>query len=126
MKTVDVYFNYMPQLNLHVMKIIISLMMLIPSTFSFAQSWTPQQMKILNKFNLSEDDHRGVVFTEGNDCDKHFENTVSALLDYFQPKIRQDLIYFCVQGEIKKEYLGKRMGLRELVSIYIEEKENKH
>ena len=108
------------------MKITISFFLLFLSTLSFAQSWTKEEKAVLTKYNLSENDHRGVIFTKGKKCDINFENTVDALIDFFQPTVRQDLIYFCIQGDIKLEYLDKPLGIKELIRIYIEQKDSKH
>ena len=101
------------------MKITISILILFLSTLSFSQSWTTEEKAVLTKYNLSENDHRGIILTaDGNSCDVEVDSQLEAIESFFTPDVRKDLITVCISGEAK-DYYNKPLGLKEVIDIYL-------
>ena len=85
----------------------------------FSQEWTTSQLEVIKKYDLSEKDHRGVIFTTTkDDCDTSYASIIEAIEAYFTPVVRTDLMTVCVAGD-EQSYYGRALGIREVIDIYL-------
>ena len=102
------------------MKITISILILFLSTLSFAQSWTPEEKAVLTKYNLSENDHRGIEFVTDSNTNLSFETLNAALTYFLENEIHQDLTsVYILNYPSDKQLEGKILGIKEIISEYI-------
>jgi hypothetical protein len=86
---------------------------------SLGQEWTSEQLEVIEKYDLSEKDNRGIIFTSDSyGCDVEASSQLEAIEAFFTPDIRKDLITVCVSGE-PKDYYNKPLGVKEVIDIYI-------
>lgn len=105
------------------MKNLILLAFVIVSNISFGQSnWTSEQIQVLDKYGLTQNDPRGIVFYTGEDqdCTDNQETVLKAIEAFFTTELKSDLTYFCVpqiqnSGIVK----GQAMDLFQIVSVYL-------
>ena len=104
----------------------ILLTFIVISSISFGQnSWTTEQIQVLDKYGLTQEDPRGIVFYTGQDedCTNSQESVLKAIEAFFTAELKSDLIYFCVPEILNRDIVkGQPMDLYKIVSIYLEEK----
>ena len=101
------------------MKTILIAIVALFSINSFAQEWTSEQLEVIEKYHLSEKDHRGIIFTADNyGCDVEADSQLDAIESFFAPDVRKDIITVCISGE-EKDYYNKPLGLKEVIDIYL-------
>ena len=66
-------------------RIFLAFLFAIANSLCFAQDWSNEQTRIIKKFNLSENDHRGVIFiNSGSECDEQAESPIDAVKIFFE------------------------------------------
>lgn len=107
------------------MKILILLIFVTISYISFGQdNWSKEQIQVLDKYGLTQDDPRGIVFYTGQDedCTSNQENVLMAIEAFFNAELKIDLIYYCVPEILNKDIVkGQPMDMFKIVSIYLDE-----
>ena len=108
------------KLNLHIMKITISILILFLSAFSFSQSWTTEEKAVLTQYNLSENDHRGLEFSSDSNSELSFNTLKDALIYFLENKNVMDLTNIYVSSYPDTQQLeGAILGIKEIVAHYI-------
>jgi hypothetical protein len=106
---------------------ILSVICLITASFCFGQEWTREHLQVLEKYGLTKEDPRGIVFFTGDDedCTKSEESVLLALESFFTVELKSDLLYFCVPVINNKDIVkGQPMDLFQIVSAYLKEEKN--
>ena len=95
------------------------------SLYSQEKDWTAQEKLILQEYSLSEEDHRGIVFTKEAVGSKKFENLKDAVIFFLEDKTPLDLQYYTVQNFQKHEdYTGKTLGIHDIIQLHLKLEEN--
>lgn len=97
---------------------------IILTSFCFSQEWSNEQIQVLDKYGLTQEDPRGIVFYTGQDEDcTNFQESVSkAIESFFKAEMKSDLIYFCVPEILNRDIVkGQPMDLNKIVSVYLKE-----
>jgi hypothetical protein len=88
-------------------------------------SWTTEQIQVLDKYGLTQNDPRGIVFYTGQDedCTSSQESALKAIESFFTTELKSDIIYYCIPEILNKNIVkGLPMDLFQIVTIYLEEK----
>lgn len=88
-------------------------------------NWSPQQEKILNKFQLTKQDSRGITlhtdFNSGN-CTQQI-SVKDALMSFFTTLEARDLTHFCIANDLKDEFssfFNRPLGIYEITDLYVQ------
>ena len=88
-------------------------------------TWNSQQEKILDKFQLTKQDSRGITlhsdFNSVNCTQKISVN--DALVSFFTTLEARDLTYFCITNDLKDDfsfYFDRPLGIYEITSLYVQ------
>lgn len=102
-------------------KLIILAFAVLPLFLSAQETdWTDQEKLILKEYSLSEEDHRGIVFTNELVGSKKFENLKDAVIFFLKDNTPLDMQYYTVQDFQKQEdYNGKILGIHELIQLHL-------
>jgi outer membrane lipoprotein-sorting protein len=101
-------------------KLSLIMLVLLPLASYGQQNWLPEEIKVLNEFDINQEDHRGIVFTNELVGSKKFENLKEAVIFFLEDKTPLDLQYYTVQDFQKQEdYNGKILGLHELIQLHL-------
>lgn len=104
-------------------KLILLLVALLP-VFLYAQKteWTAAEKKVLDKFNLSQDDFRGVIFSkEAENCNITSENELQGLELFFNSTESRDLTTICLSNNAKVLIpMDSAIDIKSAVKYYIE------
>ena len=93
---------------------------LITGCYSVAQEITPQQQVILEQFELSAADHRGVEFQLENATNQaQYPDMKTALEGYFTTAVKRDYVIITVASG-DPTYLNTPMGILEQINLYLE------
>lgn len=89
-----------------------------------AQNISIEQQNILNQFDLSSNDHRGIEFQLASATNPaQYINLISAIEGFFSSPVKRDYNILIV-STAQAEYLNTPMGIMELVDLYINLNEN--
>lgn len=92
---------------------------------SYCQSpvWTSEQLTVLEKYGLSRDDNRGVVFyfSKAPEC-KVEKNTIEEALEaFFTTGVRRDITEICILNSDEDKSLGGlTLDIYQIVNLYLE------
>jgi len=91
------------------------------SSFSFSQNWTPSELEIINQFNLSMDDHRGLFFSVDSSESVVYSTLEDALQNFFTPTIMNDITKVYVEEFPEGVNLSNTtIGIKEAIRYYNE------
>lgn len=84
----------------------------------FSQTnWTQEELECINKYGLSQNDHRGVVFVSNPTSSL---TVLEAIEGFFNASIKQDLIELQVSKVyFDEKYFNRPLDIRELIQYYI-------
>lgn len=102
---------------------IITFLLCISTTaYNQENNWSQSETQVLEQFDLSSKDGRGVVFTFGdNGCSEVFPNEKEAIIDFFTDQVKFDIRSFCVK-ELKFTEIeeGKIYEIKEIVELFLQ------
>lgn len=100
---------------------LLALFILVGINQSYAQQITPQQQNVLNNFDVSATDHRGVEFTaDTTNIHATYTNVKTAIEAFFADPIKRDFTRIRINNNINQAYYNSPLGVMDLVNIYIE------
>lgn len=104
------------------MKNLILLTFIVISNICYGQnSWTTEQIQVLDKYGLNENDHRGVIFYISDKEQSQYPTLNDAILAFFNSKSVLDISRIYVnnlQGFDSIE--GKTLDIHLLVDAYLQ------
>ena len=88
-------------------------------------TWNPQQEKILNKFQLTKQDSRGITLhSEFNSVNCSNQISIkAALMSFFTTVKARDLTHYCISEDFKDEFssfMDRPLGLYEITNLYVQ------
>jgi len=88
-------------------------------------TWNSQQEKILNKFQLTKQDSRGITLhSEYNSVNCTNQISIKdALMSFFTTVKARDLTHYCISDDLKDEFssfMDRPLGIYEITSLYVQ------
>jgi len=92
---------------------------LIYAQFLFSQeSWTKEELKVLETFGLDSMDHRGVIFLPSQQNDA--ASMATAIHQFFTTISKKDLTEIPVKNEeFLQPYFGQPLDIHQVVKLYL-------
>lgn len=104
-------------------KLILLLVALLP-VFLYGQKteWSEAEKEILNKFDIPQDDFRGIIFSvDAKKCDISSENALQGLELFFKSNEARDLTTICISNNEKALVpINSAIDIKSAVKYYIE------
>ena len=104
---------------------------LVNQSFSQEKNWSEKQIKLLEKHQISKNDHRGVIFIS-NDCSNNeiikstdysikSNNEYDAINTFLNTNKFQDLTYIFVEKMKDESLCGKTLDIWEVTNFYLQQ-----
>ena len=91
------------------------------SMLSFGQDWTPEQKEVIQKFELNERDHRGVIFYSETANTFQFQTISEAITSFFESSSVLDITKITVKDmEGFNSLEGKILDIQQLINLYLQ------
>lgn len=104
------------------MQKILLLFFLLLGTICFSQDkWSAEQIELISKFGISQDDHRGVtIFIENNQqCELTFNTIQDAVNGFLGSNVKKDIVTICIlDNSTLKSISGRTLDLHQLTNLY--------
>lgn len=104
------------------MRKILLLFFLLTGTICLSQdNWSAAQNELINKFGISQDDHRGVtIFVDDNQhCELTYKTIEEAIIGFLGSDEKKDLVSICIlDNSTLKSISGRTLDLFQLTNLY--------
>lgn len=104
--------------------IILALLVLPLTSLGQENQWTQEELKVLEKFSLNKEDHRGLVLSQNdNNCHLQAASIKEGIESFFKSVEMRDLTVVCISS-LDPTQNDKTMDLKQVVQLYLESKNN--
>jgi len=103
------------------MRKILLVIFLFTINYTFCQDWTNEELEIIQEFDLSQTDNRGIILVKaGDQCNSVVPTILDAIKLYFVPDVRVDIITICITDfNLEEKYYNSPLGMKEVVELYL-------
>ena len=103
------------------MRKILLVIFLFTINYTFCQDWTNEELAVIQEYNLSTTDNRGIILVKAGDQSNYVvPNTMDAIKLFFIPDVRVDIITICITDfNLEEKYYNSPLGMKEVVELYL-------